>query len=551
MPTQDTDTDVLLDLTGFAPSDVERHRPVDRFPLRNYVPRGADDFFMYAYNRNTGSLTHLNEAVLSASWTEDLEEVVGSGNVSFSNVPDEKRQRVSHFVKKGTELRMFARNPVTGKAEEMDRYVVWDTERSSESTHDVVIYNYMKYLKESKITVLFNKGQRASGWGIREITRSICRQYGIRIGSLPRSLKKLDYFYQENQSILDILLRLWTMESRATGRKFVISIKRGRLYIRRKPKKPRSYVLELTNEGNEGGLLTQATKSESLDGIATIVRLWGVRKDYTTGTRDVRRAAVKSKWYASKKGVAAFGRIYFEAPVPGVTNQAEINKLAKSRLHALYQPKYDARVSIIGMPYLKAGMAVRVFDKAAGLNGLFWFKTIEHNIDGSGNYTASGQLTRYNYTKTLDTNASDLKPDNPNITSTNVNKHSNAIPRNVWLALRAASAEAGVPQSWANSKDLERLLQKESSFSFTADNPTSTAYGIFQFLDSTWASVGVPKSRCVPGARYNGKSSITVEGVGTVPYWQYWQCVAGLRYIKRRYGSPLKAITFHNHNGWY
>ncbi|WP_348240207.1 transglycosylase SLT domain-containing protein, partial [Salmonella enterica] len=38
------------------------------------------------------------------------------------------------------------------------------------------------------------------------------------------------------------------------------------------------------------------------------------------------------------------------------------------------------------------------------------------------------------------------------------------------------------------------LIGKESSWNPKAQNPKSTAYGLFQFLDSTWASVGGRKT---------------------------------------------------------
>jgi len=75
---------------------------------------------------------------------------------------------------------------------------------------------------------------------------------------------------------------------------------------------------------------------------------------------------------------------------------------------------------------------------------------------------------------------------------------------------------------------LETLVEKESSWNPTAQNPTSTAFGLFQFLDSTWAGVGASKTSD-PAA----------------------QTQAGLQYIKNRYGSPQAALNFHLQNNWY
>lgn len=75
---------------------------------------------------------------------------------------------------------------------------------------------------------------------------------------------------------------------------------------------------------------------------------------------------------------------------------------------------------------------------------------------------------------------------------------------------------------------MRALVMKESGFNPVAQNPTSTAFGMFQFLDSTWKGYGVPK---------------TADPA--------MQTEAGIRYIKKRYGTPQKALEFHQRNNWY
>jgi SLT domain-containing protein len=75
---------------------------------------------------------------------------------------------------------------------------------------------------------------------------------------------------------------------------------------------------------------------------------------------------------------------------------------------------------------------------------------------------------------------------------------------------------------------LYRIMMQESGFRNTAQNPTSTAYGMFQFLDSTWAGYGIPKT-----------SDPTQ------------QTIAGLRYIKGRYGNPMAAEAHEMAYNWY
>jgi len=75
---------------------------------------------------------------------------------------------------------------------------------------------------------------------------------------------------------------------------------------------------------------------------------------------------------------------------------------------------------------------------------------------------------------------------------------------------------------------LRQLIMHESGFNNRAQNPNSTAYGMFQFLDSTWAGTGIQK---------------------TSDPWKQTQ--AGLRYIKDRYGSPADAWAWWQDHNWY
>ena len=104
-------------------------------------------------------------------------------------------------------------------------------------------------------------------------------------------------------------------------------------------------------------------------------------------------------------------------------------------------------------------------------------------------------------------------------------------------AAAPAAAPSGSYQEYALSKlggdasqfsCLESLWGKESGWNPNAQNPTSSAYGIAQFLDSTWAGTGIAK---------------TSDG--------YRQIDAGLIYINNRYGSPCGAWSHSQANNWY
>ncbi|WP_064442686.1 phage tail tape measure protein, partial [Hoyosella altamirensis] len=91
--------------------------------------------------------------------------------------------------------------------------------------------------------------------------------------------------------------------------------------------------------------------------------------------------------------------------------------------------------------------------------------------------------------------------------------------------------EAFAPRGWdtgAQWDAVDYIVTRESGWNPNAQNPTSSAYGLFQFLDSTWATVGGQKTSD-----------------------PYQQGVYGERYIGQRYGDPVSARRFWEANHWY
>ena len=99
------------------------------------------------------------------------------------------------------------------------------------------------------------------------------------------------------------------------------------------------------------------------------------------------------------------------------------------------------------------------------------------------------------------------------------------------VGMKAATQQAATRYGWNTGtqwKALDWVVTRESGWNPNAKNPRSTAYGAFQFLDSTWGSVGARKTASPAG-----------------------QAAAGLAYIATRYGNPAAAQAFWRRNGWY
>lgn len=72
------------------------------------------------------------------------------------------------------------------------------------------------------------------------------------------------------------------------------------------------------------------------------------------------------------------------------------------------------------------------------------------------------------------------------------------------------------------------IAQHESDYDPNNQNKTSTAYGLYQFLNSTWDDTGIQKTSD-----------------------PYQQAVAAVRYIKQRYGTAQNAVDFWQSHSWY
>lgn len=79
------------------------------------------------------------------------------------------------------------------------------------------------------------------------------------------------------------------------------------------------------------------------------------------------------------------------------------------------------------------------------------------------------------------------------------------------------------------------IVNKESGWNPRAQNPVSTASGLFQHINSTWNAYKRP------GTTASRMRDASVSQ----------QAYAGMNYISKAYGTPLNARGFWQRNGWY
>jgi membrane-bound lytic murein transglycosylase MltF len=91
-------------------------------------------------------------------------------------------------------------------------------------------------------------------------------------------------------------------------------------------------------------------------------------------------------------------------------------------------------------------------------------------------------------------------------------------------------AEQMITQKWNSNEweSFDMLIYRESKWNSEAKNSNSSAYGLGQFLTSTWGSVGYKKTSD-----------------------PYLQIDATVEYVAQRYQTPSKALRHHSDHNWY
>jgi hypothetical protein len=110
-----------------------------------------------------------------------------------------------------------------------------------------------------------------------------------------------------------------------------------------------------------------------------------------------------------------------------------------------------------------------------------------------------------------------------------ISKYSPCVSTDTFMEVQEY-AEMRVTCKWSASQweSFNWIVRKESNWNHLAANPRSSATGIGQFLDSTWATVGYTKT-----------------------YDPHIQVDATIAYIKKVYGNPSAAKMHHLQHNWY
>lgn len=232
-----------------------------------------------------------------------------------------------------------------------------DLERYSKG---ITCYDYGYLLGKSAILKQFND---VSG---HTAIQSICSDRGIPVGNITPMSVKVNEIYN-NTSISDIFKDIIEKENKNTGKRVVMEMRRGQLYIEdmntnivKLSHKPAANIASF----NPAGLPGSITKSATLDNMKNHVEV--VYQESEGDVTTVRTVATSSNDASIKK----YGkRTHIES-----VNEDEISKaqsIANNKLRELQGMEIKITVEMLGDDRLRSGRIIEVDNKTYNLKGRY------------------------------------------------------------------------------------------------------------------------------------------------------------------------------------
>lgn len=283
--------------------------------------------------------TDITELVESTSWGGDDKQVARVINLTIVASSEDKNIPVINF-KMGDPV--YLRD---NKDKEYFRGFVFSKDKSVNSdTMSITAYDGLIYLLKSKGTYNFKNVTPGA------ITKRLCREFGIAEGDIVNG-KPIKRIF-DGESIYNIIMTAYTLESGRTKKKYMPRMDKGRLNIIEKGREVARYVLD-----PESSILN-ANYGESIENSINRVKMYDEDNKYLGEVKLSGVPGVLQDVYKKAKGENA-------------------RQIANSMLQGVER---TASIDAIGDFQCITGNAVVVKEPHTGLNGLFYIVSDSHEF---------------------------------------------------------------------------------------------------------------------------------------------------------------------------
>ena len=230
---------------------------------------------------------------------------------------------------------------------------------------------------EDHFTYRRNKRKKPKGWLCHEIAAHVCRRYGIRIGKLAQGTKRIRKL-EMSGSPLDVIKRVYGIERRWSGRRYVIRFVQGRLNIMPLRRNPVIYTLgpHLT-----GGTIERSMSSQ----FATVLEVRSTRKKGKRKREPIKHVETR------RDLVKRYGYIRRRKTMSGLDSHAEARTRAKREIAKHSYPKRVVSIEHPGISVLRRGDAAQLQIPEEGFTGrrsYVFCRSVRHSVT-AGSYMMS------------------------------------------------------------------------------------------------------------------------------------------------------------------
>lgn len=297
--------------------------------------------------RGPVKLPALNLDALVTGFSWERSGAVMTGSLSFG---DPALRRLPGLVAKNDVIRCEVRTrPGAAWRPLWEMSVVTPTRSITSRTTELSLRSRLTAAQRTRHNWRFRKGKaKPNGWTADQITRSACARFRIEVGDLPKGRHRIDKLVDKSASVVEIITAAWQLEREHIGRRFDVSIARGRIDVR-EVRRPR-YMLLM------GPTLADAVTSEGVSSkfASAVIVTSTAKKKGATKRRKVRTLVV------DRARVRRWGYVRRHVHKSGLASVSEARKYGREWLARVAQPWTQVDLTHAGIPWVGRGDGVRL-----------------------------------------------------------------------------------------------------------------------------------------------------------------------------------------------
>ena len=288
--------------------------------------------------------TNITQAVSSVSWGGSTSQAARTAEITVINAPNDKNvTNLKLKIAAGDTIKLYENDELIFVGEVITKETTSETGTITYSCTDLL--NHLL-----KSTGVYNFTDTTA----EKITKKVCADFEIKTGTIAKTNAPIKKMIMDGSSIYDIIMAAYTKAAKQTGKKYICRMEGAKLTVRKKGPVVKNFVL--AEEYN----ITNTRYEETIDNMVNVVKIYD-----QTGKQI---GEVKKDTWVEKYGI--YQQIYKEES--GINAKTA----AKNMLQGV-----EKKVTLDGINgdlACIAGNGVEVYDKATGLNGVFWIDSDTH-----------------------------------------------------------------------------------------------------------------------------------------------------------------------------